>query len=52
MFYAGDKPGKGIYICTECNHRIILEDDQDKLPICPFCNCAEYRKVESTPQTT
>ena len=52
MFYAGDKPGKGTYICTECNHRIILEDDQDKLPICPFCNCAEYRKVESTPQTT
>lgn len=51
MFYAGDKPGKGTYICTECKHRIIIEDDNDKLPICPFCQCAEWKKVESPTQS-
>lgn len=39
---AGEKPGKGKYICTQCGNDVNLDDDDDKLPPCSQCNNGSY----------
>ncbi len=43
MYKAGEKPGKGTYICTNCGNDVNLDDDSDRLPPCPNCSNGEYR---------
>jgi hypothetical protein len=45
----GEKPGKGIYHCTApmCRREVILDDDNDTLPLCPTCAGTDYRAEES-----
>lgn len=44
-YHAGEKPGKGTYICIECGHRIILDHDEEMLPTCPQCHAFTYKKA-------
>ena len=39
---SGEKPGKGIYVCTQCKQIIVLNDQTDTLPPCPKCNNGEF----------
>ncbi len=45
MYKTGEKPGKGTYICTECNQTVVLDDDTDTLPPCPRCEATTYTKA-------
>ncbi|MGL4107245.1 zinc ribbon-containing protein [Clostridium sp. LP20] len=42
MATTGEKPGKGIYICTKCQAPKHLDDDTDTLPPCSKCNNTEF----------
>ena len=44
MFNTGEKPGKGVYICTNCNQIVVLNNVEDKLPPCPTCNNTTFIK--------
>ena len=44
-YKTGEKPGKGIYACTNCDKLVKLDDDTDTLPPCPKCNGTTYYKV-------
>ncbi len=46
MLISGDKPGKGLYICTICALEIELDLDSEELPFCPVCSGASYTKKE------
>ncbi|MFI3228744.1 MAG: hypothetical protein R3Y23_01085 [Bacillota bacterium] len=39
----GEKPGRGIYSCTNCHTEMHL-DLKDKMPPCPKCNNVEFTK--------
>lgn len=43
MHEAGEKPGKGIYVCMICGEKIIIENSEQKLPVCPKCRGSLYR---------
>lgn len=45
MYRTGEKPGKGIYKCTECGQLVRLDDNTDTLPPCPKCENTTYYKV-------
>ena len=45
MYIAGEKPGKGTYICTMCQLELIIEDNDEELPPCPDCDTIFYDKV-------
>lgn len=45
MYSTGEKPGKGIYMCTKCGQYVRLDDDTDTLPPCPKCENTTYYKV-------
>lgn len=45
MNTTGEKPGKGIYLCTHCNQIVRLDDNTDTLPPCPTCNKTTYIKI-------
>ncbi len=42
MSTTGERPGKGVYICTRCGQSVVLNDDTDVLPPCPRCNNTEF----------
>jgi rubrerythrin len=42
MSTTGEKPGKGVYTCTKCGQKVVLDDDSDTLPPCPRCNGTKY----------
>ena len=42
MSTTGEKPGKGIYICTNCGETVRLDDNSDRLPPCPRCRGTNY----------
>ncbi len=42
MLIAGEKPGKGVYICTICALEIELDSDNEELPFCPLCHGASF----------
>lgn len=44
IYNAGEKPGKGVYICTVCGYKVELKDDSEELPICPKCKATTYKK--------
>ena len=37
MYNVGEKPGKGHYCCINCNWRVYLDQDSDRLPPCGNC---------------
>lgn len=37
MKFSGDKPGKGTYVCMACGKKIVIEKEDEKLPVCPQC---------------
>lgn len=39
----GEKPGRGVYCCTNCDTKINL-DANDKMPPCPKCTNSEFTK--------
>jgi len=41
----GEKPGKGTYICNNCDSKVVLDDATDTLPPCPKCSKCEYTKA-------
>ena len=43
MSTTGEKPGKGLYTCTNCNRSLRLDDNTDTLPPCPTCHSTNYR---------
>jgi DNA-directed RNA polymerase subunit RPC12/RpoP len=43
MKSAGEKPGKGIYVCMTCGEKVTLETNDQKLPVCPKCHGSMYR---------
>ena len=45
IYKTGEKPGKGTYICTNCDEEVILDDVTDTLPPCPKCHNTEYKKL-------
>jgi len=45
MYSTGEKPGKGLYKCTQCGEVIRLDDDSDTLPPCPKCHGTRWNKV-------
>ncbi|WP_427977008.1 zinc ribbon-containing protein, partial [Agarivorans sp.] len=42
MSSTGEKPGKGVYVCTKCGQKVVLDDTSDTLPPCPRCQETEY----------
>ncbi|WP_455714124.1 zinc ribbon-containing protein [Anaerosporobacter sp.] len=44
-YKSGEKPGKGTYICTNCNNDVNLDDETDTLPPCSKCNNGEFTKA-------
>lgn len=45
MYKTGEKPGKGIYICTVCGTTVTLDDTTDTLPPCPKCDNTTFRRL-------
>ena len=49
LYDIGEKLGKGVYVCTNCNKwRVRLDDNSDRLPPCGECGKnqkVKYRKV-------
>ena len=43
MQRTGDKPGKGVYVCMACGREVVVENDGDKLPVCPQCKGSIFR---------
>jgi len=43
MKVTGDRPGKGTYICMICGKKIVIENDEEKLPVCPQCKGSMFR---------
>ncbi|MGI2142802.1 zinc ribbon-containing protein [Shewanella frigidimarina] len=43
MSSTDEKPGKGVYTCTKCGQRVILDDNSDILPPCPKCEATKYK---------
>lgn len=39
----GQKPGKGVYDCTNCGTQVRLNEN-DKMPPCPSCSNTEFEK--------
>ncbi len=39
----GEKPGRGVYSCTNCHTKMNL-DASDKMPPCPKCSNTEFKK--------
>ena len=37
IYVSGEKPGKGTYQCLECERTVVIDNDMDKLPVCPKC---------------
>lgn len=46
MYNSGDKPGKGSYKCINCGTIVVIENDDDALPICPVCHHTIFEKVK------
>ncbi|MEW6108816.1 MAG: hypothetical protein AB1632_06580 [Nitrospirota bacterium] len=44
---AGEKPGKGLYICTKCGKSAGIDNDAHTLPPCPQCKGSEYAAVSN-----
>ena len=44
MHRTGEKPGKGMYVCTKCRQEVVLDDDSDTLPPCPKCENTTFWK--------
>lgn len=42
MSTTGEKPGKGLYTCNNCQETVYLDDEDDVLPPCPRCSETEY----------
>ena len=43
MYYSiGEKPGRGTYCCLNCNWRVTLDDDSDRLPPCGYCGSGQH----------
>ena len=38
MKVTGDRPGKGTYVCMTCGQKVVIKDDDEKLPVCPKCH--------------
>jgi len=43
-YKCGEKPGIGVYICTNCGSPKELNDATDTLPPCSVCNNCEFTK--------
>lgn len=41
----GEKPGIGVYKCTNCGQIVRLDDVTDTLPPCPKCENTEYTRI-------
>lgn len=39
----GEKPGMGVYSCSQCGKTVVIDDNADPLPSCPNCNNTEYK---------
>jgi len=39
---SGEKPGKGIYVCTKCQEIIHLKDSDAILPPCSNCDSVKF----------
>lgn len=44
---SGKRPGKGYYICSECNKAIYIASDSLILPVCPKCHCCYFTSHSS-----
>jgi predicted nucleic-acid-binding Zn-ribbon protein len=42
----GQRPGKGVYKCTKCGERLVLDSNNSRLPPCPSCRATEYVRDE------
>ncbi len=42
MATTGEKPGASTYTCDNCGQVVVLDDDTDRLPVCPKCHGTEY----------
>lgn len=47
MPYSGDRPGKGVYVCSVCAKSLRLLDDDDLLLCCPACKGTEFTAVRN-----
>jgi DNA-directed RNA polymerase subunit RPC12/RpoP len=43
MKYAGDRPGKGTYVCMTCGKKVVIEKEVEKLTVCPQCKGSMFR---------
>ncbi|MDD4291182.1 MAG: hypothetical protein PHX51_02940 [Clostridia bacterium] len=43
--HTGEKPGSGVYACTNCGTDVNLGRD-DKMPPCPKCTNTNFTKVQ------
>lgn len=43
MHRANEKPGEGLYLCTNCGQHVYL-DHESELPLCPQCANTIYNE--------
>ena len=47
IYRSGERPGVGTYVCTNCNQRIMLDDEMDVIPPCPNCQGVNFKKYNN-----
>lgn len=47
IWATGETPGPGYYVCANCqnvDNPAVISDDDDELPVCPFCGGMHWMK--------
>ena len=47
IYRSGERPGVGTYVCTNCNQRIMLDDEMAVIPPCPNCQGVNFKKYNN-----
>ena len=52
MPYTGQKPGPGSYQCKGCDEFMLLTNNDDELPPCPYCKSGDYFTIDTPDSVT
>ncbi|MEG0283642.1 MAG: hypothetical protein RR543_01405 [Erysipelotrichales bacterium] len=43
---ANEKPEYGTYKCIMCDFTVVINEENDTLPVCPTCSFTEFTKID------
>lgn len=47
MYDVGETPGKGQYNCRDCQWKVVLDNEDDRLPPCGSCGKGQDTKYDA-----